>query len=174
LLTQLAARAGADVIAFSRREYALRQAKHLGASATHSTSQYEAARDYGLKLTSGQGFNRVIEVAGEQTTLDLASDLIGEYGRLVIAGYHQDGPRQVNMQQWNWRGIDVINAHERDPKRYVRGIENAVRAVVDGRMDPFTLFTHTIELDDLSAAFELLRQRPDGFVKAVLAFESYP
>jgi threonine dehydrogenase-like Zn-dependent dehydrogenase len=172
LLTQLAARAGADVMALSRREYALTHAQYLGASATHTTTQYDAARDYALKMTSGKGFNRVIEVAGEQTTLDLASDLTGEYGRLVIAGYHQDGLRQVNMQQWNWRGIDVINAHERDPRRYVSGIEEAVRAVVDGRMDPFTLFTHSIELDDLSAAFELLRKRPDGFVKALLTFES--
>jgi hypothetical protein len=34
----------------------------------------------------------------------------------IVAGYHQDGPRQVNMQLWNWRGLDVINAHERDPR----------------------------------------------------------
>jgi threonine dehydrogenase-like Zn-dependent dehydrogenase len=174
LLTQLAARAGADVIALSRREYALHQARKLGASATHSTEDFYAARDYALKLTAGKGFNRVIEVAGEQTTLDLASELAGEYGRLVIAGYHQDGPRQVNMQQWNWRALDVINAHERDPKRYVAGIEKAVRAVGEGRLEPFSLFTHRLELDDLSGAFELLRKRPDGFVKALLTFESTP
>jgi len=171
LLIQLAARAGADVIALSRREYALKQARHLGASAAHSTADYGAARDYALRLTDGKGFPRVIEVAGEQSTLDLASDLTAEYGRLVIAGYHQDGPRQVNMQQWNWRALDVINAHERDPKRYITGMEKAVRAMSEGRLEPFSLFTHSIELNDLSAAFELLRQRPDGFVKALLAFE---
>jgi hypothetical protein len=27
-----------------------------------------------------------------------------------------DGPRTVNMQSWNWKGIDVINAHERRPE----------------------------------------------------------
>jgi len=171
LLIQLAARAGADVIALSRREYALKQARHLGASAAHSTADYGAARDYALRLTDGKGFPRVIEVAGEQSTLDLASDLTAEYGRLVIAGYHQDGPRQVNMQQWNWRALDVINAHERDPKRYITGMEKAVRAMSEGRLEPFSLFTHSIELNDLSATFKLLRQRPDSFVKALLAFE---
>ena len=33
------------------------------------------------------------------------------------------------MQLWNWRGLDVINAHERDPKVYVQGMREAV----DGR-----------------------------------------
>ena len=64
---------------------------------------------------------RVIEAVGKQWPLDLAGELTGERGRLIIAGYHQDGPRQVNMQLWNWRGIDVINAHERDPEVYVAG-----------------------------------------------------
>jgi hypothetical protein len=27
-----------------------------------------------------------------------------ERGKLIVAGYHQDGPRQVNMWLWNWRG----------------------------------------------------------------------
>lgn len=34
-------------------------------------------------------------------------------GRLIVAGFHQDGERSVDMQGWNWRGLDVINAHER-------------------------------------------------------------
>ena len=57
----------------------------------------------------------------------------------MIAGYHQDGPRQVNMQLWNWRGLDVINAHERDPAVYVQGIREAVEAVAAGRLDPAAL-----------------------------------
>ena len=78
------------------------------------------------ELTDGRWCERVIEAVGLQWPLDLAGELTGERGRLVIAGYHQDGPRQVNMQLWNWRGIDVINAHERDPQRYVDGMRAAV------------------------------------------------
>ena len=47
----------------------------------------------------------------------------------MIAGYHQDGLRQVNMQLWNWRGIDVINAHERDPRVYISGMHAAANAI---------------------------------------------
>ena len=59
--------------------------------------------------------------------------VIGMGGRLVVAGYHQDGPRQVNMQDWNWKGIDVVNAHERDPAVHRHGLREAVAAVAGGR-----------------------------------------
>ncbi len=45
-----------------------------------------------------------IEAVGKQWPLDLSAELTRERGRLIIAGYHQDGLRQVNMQLWNWRG----------------------------------------------------------------------
>ena len=111
---------------------------------------------------------RVIEAVGLQWPLDLAGELTGERGRLVVAGYHQDGPRQVNMQMWNWRGIDVINAHERDPRMYVQGIREAIALMADGTLDTEPLFTHRFPLDRLGEALEMTRTRPDGFLKAVV------
>ena len=55
----------------------------------------------------------------------LAGDVTGVRGRLVIAGFHQDGPRTVDLQLWNWRGIDVVNAHERAPAVALDGIRQA-------------------------------------------------
>ena len=89
-------------------------------------------------------------------------------GRLVIAGYHQDGMRQVNVQLWNWRGLDVVNAHERDPEVYLEGIRLAVDAVARGALDPRPLYTHTFGLEQLNEAFEAMRSRPDGFLKALV------
>ena len=78
------------------------------------------------ELTDDRGCDVAIEAVGAQWPLDLAAELTAVRGRLVIAGYHQDGPRQVSMQSWNWKGLDVINAHERDPQVYVAGMEEAV------------------------------------------------
>jgi NADPH2:quinone reductase len=103
-----------------------------------------------------------------QETLDLAGELAKERGRLVIAGYHQDGLRQVNMQMWNWKGLDVVNAHERDPQIYLRGMSAAIDAVVAGILDPTPLYTHTYPLEDLSHALDLLGTRPQGFMKALV------
>ena len=89
-------------------------------------------------------------------------------GRIVIAGYHQDGPRQVDLQSWNWRGLDVVNAHERDPRVYVEGMRLAMEAIAERRLDPAPLYTHTFPLDRLGDAFEAARTRPDGFMKALV------
>jgi len=129
---------------------------------------HQAIIDQVNELTAGRGCERVIEAAGRQWPLDLASEITAERGRLIIAGYHQDGPRQVNMQSWNWRGLDVINAHERDPKIYIEGIREAVRLVASGELDPSPLYTHTFGLDWLSEAFDALSERPQGFMKALV------
>jgi len=84
----------------------------------------------------------------------------------VIAGYHQDGSRQVDMQLWNWRGLDVINAHERDPAIYLQGIARAIAAVEDGTLDPDAFLTHRYPLARLGEALDATRDRPDGFLKA--------
>ena len=120
------------------------------------------------ELTGGAFCDCVIEAVGKQWPLDLAAELTRERGRLVVAGYHQDGPRQVNMQLWNWRGLDVINAHERDAAVYVQGIREAVEAVASGRLDPGPLYTHTFPLDRLGEALDATRDRPDGFLKALV------
>ncbi len=100
--------------------------------------------------------------------LAAAAELVAERGRLVVAGYHQDGPRQVNMQMWNWKGIDVINAHERDPHVYIQGMRDAIDAVVAGRLDHRCLITHHMPLNRLGDALAMTRDRPDGFLKAVV------
>lgn len=168
LVVQLAAHAGARVIALTRREWALDIARRCGAAHTVNSSDLVAAAGQVLELTGGAGCECVIEAAGKQVTLDLATAICAEGGRLVIAGYHQDGPRQVDMQQWNWRGLDVINAHERDPDVVARGMREAMTAVAEGVLDPFPLLTHRLPLADLGRAFDLMRKRPDGFMKAVV------
>jgi threonine dehydrogenase-like Zn-dependent dehydrogenase len=168
LLTQLATKAGARVIAISRRPFSLKFAKMMRAAETIPMEDHWAIIERVKQLTDGRFCDRVIEAVGKQWPLDLAGELTAERGRLVIAGYHQDGPRQVNMQMWNWRGIDVINAHERDPAVYVRGMREAVEAVVSGRLDPTPLYTHTYPLEELGAALNATRDRPDGFLKALV------
>lgn len=104
-----------------------------------------------------------IEGAGAQATLDLATVLTGEYGRLIIAGYHQEGPQQMNMQLWNWRAIDVINAHERNPAASTDGMREPAALIERNALDPSILYTPGFAIDDLSKAFKVLERRPEGF-----------
>ena len=168
LLTRLSVAAGARVIAISRRPYSLEVAKLMGADEVVPMDDHQHIIERVKQLTGEQFCDVVIEAVGQQWPIDLAGELTKIRGRLVIAGYHQDGLRQVNMQLWNWRGIDVINAHERDPKAYLSGMQMAVEDVAMGRLDPRPLFTHTFPLEQLGVALEMTRDRPDGFLKALI------
>jgi threonine dehydrogenase-like Zn-dependent dehydrogenase len=168
VLTRLATEAGARVIAISRRPSSLELARHYGARETIEMDDHWRIIERVKDLTGGALCPRVIECVGLQWPLDLAGELVGFGGRLVIAGYHQDGPRQVNMQAWNWKGIDVINAHERDPAVNLRGLREAVEAVASGRLDPTPLYTHRYSLEQLGEALAATRDKPDGFVKALV------
>jgi threonine dehydrogenase-like Zn-dependent dehydrogenase len=168
LLCQLVKSRGAKVIAVSRRPYSLAFANKYGADEVIPlTSTWEVGNKV-AEITGNAFCNRVIEATGKQEAIDVATEIIGEGGKMIIAGYHQDGMRQVNLQKWNWKGIDVINAHERDPSRYLTGMQNAVDAVARGIIDPGPLYTDILPLGDLAKGFEMTRNRPDGFMKALI------
>ncbi|MBW3623846.1 MAG: zinc-binding dehydrogenase [Armatimonadetes bacterium] len=179
LLTQLCKSAGARVIAISRRPFSLDIARRMGADETVEMGERWDVINRVAELTGGvggygeiQGWpERVIECTGKQEGLDLVGEITAVRGRAVIAGFHQDGHRTVDMQYWNWRGIDVINAHERDPQVNIDGIRAAVKAVEHGQLDPFPLYTHTLPLERLDEALNMTRERPDGFMKALISLE---
>ena len=166
LLCQLAAAVTDRVTVLSRRKEALELAAANGARHLVLMDDHSRCRDEAYGLTD-DGYDCVIEATGKQWPLDLAAELTRVRGRLVVVGYHQD-PRQVNMQLWNWRGLDVINAHERDMAIYMRGMREAIDAVVAGRLNPWPLYTHSYPLDDLNAALATAQERPDGFVKSLV------
>ena len=168
ILARLASYAGARVIAISRREESLELARSMGAVETIPMHDHRQIIERVRDLTDGYMCERVIEAVGKQWPLDLAAELTAEGDRLIVAGYHQDGPRQVNMQLWNWRGFDVINAHERDPAIAVQGMCDAIDAVRSGLIDPTKLITHRYQLEQLGQALDATRDRPAGFIKAIV------
>ena len=168
LLIQLAKAAGATVIAISKRDFSLASALFCGADMTIKMEDHYEIIEKVREFTKDGYCDRVLECTGKEWPLNLSIELTAERGRLVVAGYHQDGMRQVNMQMLNWRGIDMISAHERDVKQYVSGIEKAIEAVQTGKMNPFPLFTHAFSLEDIDSAFKNLINRPPQFIKALV------
>lgn len=168
ILIQLAKSAGANVIAISQREFSLETAKKNGADHIIAMDDHYKIIEKVKDITFGQFCDRVIEVTGKEWPLNLSIELTAERGKLIVAGFHQDGMRQVNMQLLNWRGIDMINAHERDPKQYIKGIRDAIKAIENGEINPFPLLTHSFSMEEAGEAFRHLKERPDGFIKALL------
>jgi threonine dehydrogenase-like Zn-dependent dehydrogenase len=160
LIVQLLPPHSGGWVALSRREDSRALALRLGA---------EAAYDFSDAPTElWDSFGVVIEAAGVQQTLDYATWLTAYGGRLVIAGYHADGPRSVNMQSWNWKGIDVINAHERASSVLVRALRDALAVAESRGLELERLQTRAWSLEQAAEAFRCAEERPSGFVKGVL------
>lgn len=114
-------------------------------------------------------FDVVVEASGTAPGLDLATALVRPHGVLSIMGYHQ-GLRTVDLHAWNWKAIDVVNAHVRDRARLRDSVRRGIDLVAAGRVDVGALVTHRFGLDEVDAAFAALVGKDPGFVKAVIAW----
>jgi threonine dehydrogenase-like Zn-dependent dehydrogenase len=85
ILTQLASEAGARVIAISRRQESLDLARSFGAAEVIAMDDHWSIIGQVKALTGEAMCERVIEAVGKQWPLDLAGELVGTGGRLVIA-----------------------------------------------------------------------------------------
>lgn len=171
LLIQLCKAVGARVIVISRRESSLKMAFESGADHIIKMDDHYRILQTVNNITNGEGCSHVIEATGKQWPLDIAGEIVGTRGRLIIAGFHQDGLREINVQNWNWKGIDVINAHERDPKEYIKGMHLAIEAVKSGILKPKLLFTHMYGFEQLNSAFKDMAEGTDGYIKGIVRMQ---
>lgn len=168
-LLQLLASMDVTVVALSRREMPLKFAEKFTRHSVKAGERHETVQRI-LEATSGNHCDVVIECTGHQQPLDVATDILATYGKLVIAGYHQDGLRHVDLQKWNWKAIDVVNAHERDVYRYRWGVEAAVEATLTGRLQPKELMSHAYPFSDLGEGLRHLAEGGEDLIKSYVFF----
>ena len=165
LATRFLTAQGHDVTVLEPREEARRRALELGAVAAHDPREPAVA---GL-LHPRQV---VIEATGVQAGLDLASSLVEIDGALGVLGYHQsgNGTRTINMQALNFRGIRVLNLHNRDHLRTVRWMRRAQHCSAVGTIRPSELVTARLPFQ---AAPDVLQGTVStGGLKAVIELDS--
>ncbi|GAA3924524.1 zinc-binding dehydrogenase [Actinomadura viridis] len=121
--------------------------------------------DPGLEPSSA---DLVVEASGTQAGLDLATVLAAEHGALSILGYHRGPARAIDLTTWNWKALDVVNAHVRDGRVLADATRAALRLMACGRLDLAPLLTHEYPLDRIDEAYQALDAKPHGFVKATV------
>jgi threonine dehydrogenase-like Zn-dependent dehydrogenase len=130
----------------------------------------DEAREPSAALDLADEVEVVIEASGTAPGLDLATKLVRQHGILSILGFHV-GERRVDLETWNYKALDVVNAHVRDERLMRAGIETGVRLQAAGRIDAGELITHRFALDQVDDAFSALRDKPVGFVKSVVEWD---
>lgn len=170
MLQAVQMRGPARIIGIDVRDEVLEMAHCLGVDETMKPEQISDA----LKLTNWDqlgkrhGVDVVIEATGTQAGLALAGQMAREHGVLAILGYHQGGLRQVDMELWNWKALEVVNAHERRAAFQMDCMRRGLNLLTAGKLQVTPLVTHRFGLDQVDDAFQTLLTKPAGFVKAVI------
>jgi L-iditol 2-dehydrogenase len=168
LLLQLSAQqAPRQLIVADVRDEALERARGFGATQVVNVGRTSLADAVG-ELTDGIGVDVAIEATGTQAALSTLGDVTRMSGTVVIAGYHQGEPRQVDLATWNWKAFRIANAHFRDVGVIMHGMRRAGRLLASKRIAMEPLVTHRFPLDRIDDAFRAAVEKPPGFVKAVV------
>jgi threonine dehydrogenase-like Zn-dependent dehydrogenase len=158
------------VIALYRRPSALALAETYGVEDAILVEDPAAAIARTRERTGGRMCDRVIGAVGQNWPLEFASSFLAENARLVVAGYHLDGASAGDLRIDNWKNVDVISAHERDPRHFRDVISAGIEAVASGAIDLAPLLTHSYPIERIGEAFEAQTNRPDGFLKAIVQY----
>jgi threonine dehydrogenase-like Zn-dependent dehydrogenase len=170
MLQLLKLRGPSRIVAIDVREDARTAALALGADEAYDPSQLPDE----YKITnfgdwqSDRGFDVVVEGSGTQLGLTLAGEMVRAHGVLSILGYHQGGPRQVEVGMWNWKAIDVVNAHVRRRADLLESMRIGLELTAKGLIDLGALVTNRYTLDEVDRAYSDLQLKPPGFIKAVV------
>lgn len=165
----VALRGPRQLIVADTRADALDRAAKLGATRVVDVTR-ESLPDVVRELTGGGGADITFECTGTQAALTACGDTTRMSGKIAIVGFHQGAAREIPLAYWNWMAFTIVNAHFRDLAVILRGMDVGMRLVSSGALSMDGLVTHRFPLDRINEAFATLRDKPDGFVKAVIAF----
>ncbi|MCP4759844.1 MAG: alcohol dehydrogenase catalytic domain-containing protein [Planctomycetes bacterium] len=148
---QLAAAAGAYVIAVDLNEQKLEWAKELGAAETVNASEVERASKAIKKMTGG-GVDIAMEVIGNPRTIEEAFESVRIGGRMCVVGYTHE---KINIVAGKimFKELEIVGSLGCPPGEYVP----LIRMVEAGKIDVSRLVTHRFPLDEIQGAFDVMK-----------------
>jgi L-iditol 2-dehydrogenase len=136
-------------------------ARRCGAAWTGNPRRADVVAE--LRRVEPPGFDCVFECAGEQETLDHASELLKPGGQMVLVGIPEVDRVTFNMDLLRRKELCLQNV-----RRQNECLAAALDLLAAGRAEVKPLVTHRFPLAETDKAFELVAARADGVVKAVI------
>lgn len=140
----------------------LAAAEKIGATAVCDV----AKQDFGklvMERTGGRGVDVAIEAAGAVPAIQLVFSIAAIHGRGVILGIPPVDAIELDVTAARRRELTVTWAR-RTVGKYARALE----LIAEGKLDTDTVITHRFPLKEAQTAFEHVRDRRDGVLKAVI------
>ncbi|MCC6859920.1 MAG: alcohol dehydrogenase catalytic domain-containing protein [Bryobacterales bacterium] len=161
--TQIARILGAGrVLLCGTRAERLALGRRLGADHAINVAEddpVEAIRE----LTGGRGADLVFEAAGTEASVLQALAVLRPQGKAVFYGVHGRNLHQFPIDSVVLRDLVVYGALTDRV-----GWDDVIGWAASGRLDLNSIITHRFPLDRAAAAYETIRDRRQGAVKAVL------
>lgn len=160
-----------QIIVADTRADALERATSMGAAHVINVA-FEPLHHRIEEATKNALANVTFEVTGAQAPLGYVGDITRMGGKVVLVGYHQGKGREIPLAQWNYKALQLVNAHFRDMTIIRRGMSIGMRLLNSRRLRLDRLITHRFALDDIGTAFRTAYEKPDGFVKSTVCIEA--
>jgi 6-hydroxycyclohex-1-ene-1-carbonyl-CoA dehydrogenase len=149
---QLAAAAGAYVIAVDINDRKLIWAKEFGAAQAINASKVDRVSKEIKKLTGG-GADIALEVIGNPKTIEEAFESVRVGGRLCVVGYTHEAVSLI-AGKIMFKEIEIVGSLGCRPADYVP----LIRMVEQGRVDVRRQVTHRFRLEEIAKAFEVMKE----------------
>jgi len=163
----------AELIAIDTRAESRNNALSYGASVALDPSEVEDSLvlENWQDIPKGTGVDVAIEAAGNAHALALAGRMLKAHGVLSIVGYHQGESTAVDMQMWNWKALELLNAHERRQDYQMDCMRRGLKLIEAQKLNTASLVSHSFTLEQVDKAFQAILDKPQGFIKAVISLE---
>ena len=147
----------------------LEMAKHFGADVTIDFTKVNPIEEI-MKLT-GTGVDSAIECLGAQATFESCIKATRPGGTISIVGYYGEGEYiKIPRAEWGFGMSDKTIRTGLCPGGRVR-MEQLLRLLENGRVDPTPLTTHKFKFEEIEKAFSLMASKEDGILKPLIIFE---
>ncbi|MBQ7960335.1 MAG: zinc-binding dehydrogenase [Clostridia bacterium] len=157
----------AGLIAIDIDDKKLELAKKFGATHTIN-SKTENAVERVMEITNGRMADFLIEGTGLESLLSSSADYLKLQGRLVVMSSYEDICKEFDFRTIFYRGIDVKCAHPTHSDSPLNDMTRAVALINNNVFRNEEIITHRFKLEEINEAFEILENKPKGYIKGVV------
>jgi threonine dehydrogenase-like Zn-dependent dehydrogenase len=143
----------------------LKLAGELGAVQVYSYQQAGDDLPGGVRRTCNIDFPLVIEASGAQSAAEASIQLCGQGGRLLVIGDYDEARTGFAWNTLLHRELTLVGSNTG-----AGAWPLAVKLLVEGNLPLARLVTHRFPPEHFAAAFELVRGRKDGIIKAAITW----
>jgi threonine dehydrogenase-like Zn-dependent dehydrogenase len=154
LVVQALRARGATVVALDRDDARLRAAAAWGAQPVHVDERNPQMAL--ASITDDRGADVAIDAVGTPAAFETAVDVVRRGGRVVVAGMYAGETVDLQLGAYWVRGLDVRFAGVCPVHAHWHG---TMASIADGSLDPSSLVSHRLPLDDAQRGYELFDRR---------------